>query len=86
MIVYKAASRIRLLAFYADFLRFSEVFQCESSILPLFTSVHNCGTVRVNALKSKSSHSKPLKIKRKHALCEWVNVFLGNKKRIYVRA
>ena len=45
MIVYKAASRIRL--------------------------------PRVNALKTNPSHLKPLKIKRKHALCEGCERFFG---------
>ena len=55
--------------------------KCEGLLFQAFTSVHlpcECFTARVNALKSKPSHSKPLKINRKQDSCEWVNAFWGN--------
>ena len=60
MIVYKAASRIRL---------------------PL----HSHFAVHVNTWKSKPSQARPMKISRKHAMCEGVNTFFG-KSNAYTRA
>ena len=56
-------------------------FKCEGLLFQAFTSVHlpcECFTAHVNALLSKPSQSKPLKISRKRTPCEWVNAFWGN--------
>ena len=63
-------------------------FRCEGLLFQPFTSVHRpceCLAARVNALFSKPSHSKPLKISRKHTSCEGVNTFFG-KYITYIRA
>ena len=63
------------------FLLISSRLKCEGLLFQAFTGVHRpceCFTARVNALKSKPSHSKPLKINRKQDSCEWVNAFWGN--------
>ena len=44
-----------------------------------------CFAAHVNTLKSKPSHQKPMKISRKHAICEGVNTFFG-KSNAYTRA
>ena len=59
---------------------FRVVFRCEGLRFPPFTIVHRpceCFAAQVNTLKSKPSHSNQLNIRRKRALCEWVNTFLG---------
>ena len=52
---------------------FEAVSRFEALLSPSFASVHR----RVNALKSNPSHKKPLKIRRKLALCEGGECFFG---------